>query len=303
MGGIISSSSDIPRGGWVDRLVPAPARPYARLMRLDRPIGTWLLLFPCWWSLALAWNGWRDAWLFVLFGLGAMVMRGAGCTYNDICDKDFDAQVARTKDRPLPSGEVSVPAAWIFLGLQLLVGFAILLALPLFAVWVGAASLVLVFTYPLMKRITFWPQLFLGFAFNWGALLGWAAIRENLDWPAILLYVGGIFWTLGYDTIYAHQDKRDDPAAGVKSTALRLLFTSRPWIAGFYAATIAFFAAAGLAAGLSWPFLIGLGAGAAQLAWQIWDGDLDDPKDCLAKFRSNRLFGWLVLAGIFAGKV
>src|SRR5678815_258261 len=160
MSGIISSPSDIPRGGWVDRLLPAPARPYARLMRLDRPIGTWLLLFPCWWSLALAWGGWSDAWLFVLFGLGAMVMRGAGCTYNDICDKDFDAQVARTKDRPLPSGEVSVFQAWIFLGLQLLVGFAILLALPRFAVWVGAASLVLVFTYPLMKRITFWPQLF-----------------------------------------------------------------------------------------------------------------------------------------------
>jgi 4-hydroxybenzoate polyprenyltransferase len=272
-------------------------------MRLDRPIGTWLLLFPCWWSLALAWTGWRDAWLFVLFGLGAIVMRGAGCTYNDICDKDFDAQVARTKDRPLPSGEVSVLAAWIFLALQLLVGLAILLALPLFAVWVGVASLALVFTYPLMKRITFWPQLFLGFAFNWGALLGWAAIRENLAWPAILLYVGGIFWTLGYDTIYAHQDKRDDPAAGVKSTALRLLFTSRPWIAGFYAATILLFAGAGFAEGLSWPFLVGLAAGAAQLAWQIWDVDLDDPKDCLAKFRSNRLFGWLMLAGIFAGKI
>jgi 4-hydroxybenzoate polyprenyltransferase len=272
-------------------------------MRLDRPIGTWLLLFPCWWSLALAWTGWRDAWLFVLFGLGAMVMRGAGCTYNDICDKDFDAQVARTRDRPLPSGEVSVLRAWMFLGLELLVGLAILLALPRFAIWVGAASLVLVFTYRLLKRINCWPQLFLGFAFIWGALLGWAAIRENLDWPAILLYVGGIFWTLGYDTIYAHQDKRDDPAAGVKSTALRLLFTSRPWIAGFYVATIALFAAAALAEGLGWPFLVGLAAGAAQLAWQVWDADLDDPKDCLAKFRSNRLFGWLVLAGIFAGKI
>ena len=303
MSGIISSPSDIPRGGWVDRLVPAPARPYARLMRLDRPIGTWLLLFPCWWSLALAWGGWRDAWLFALFGLGALIMRGAGCTYNDICDKDFDAQVARTRDRPLPSGEVSVPAACAFLGAQLLVGLAILIALPYFAIGVGAASLVLVFTYPLMKRITFWPQLFLGFAFNWGALLGWAAIRENIAWPAILLYIGGIFWTLGYDTIYAHQDKRDDPGAGVKSTALRLRFVSRPWIAGFYVATVVVFAAAGVAEGLSWPFLIGLAAGATQLAWQVWDVDLDDPKDCLAKFRSNRLFGWLMLAGVFAGKI
>jgi 4-hydroxybenzoate polyprenyltransferase len=294
-------------GNWVDTRAPIWLRPYLRLTRLDRPIGWWLLLMPCWWSAGLAaipagrWG--PDPWHVALFLVGAIVMRGAGCTYNDICDKDFDARVARTKDRPLPSGEVSVPAAWIFLGAQLLVGLAILLALPGFAVWVGAASLVLVFTYPLMKRITFWPQLFLGFAFNWGALLGWAAIRENIAWPAILLYVGGIFWTLGYDTIYAHQDKRDDPAAGVKSTALRLLFVSRPWIAGFYATTVAFFAAAGFAEGLSWPFLIGLAAGAAQLVWQVWDVDLDDPKDCLAKFRSNRLFGWLVLASIFAGKI
>ena len=272
-------------------------------MRLDRPIGTWLLLFPCWWSLALAWRGWSDLWLFALFGIGAVVMRGAGCTYNDICDKDFDAQVARTADRPLPSGEVSVPRARIFLGLQLLVGLAILLALPRYAVWVGAASLALVFTYPLMKRITFWPQIFLGFTFNWGALLGWAAIREDIAWPAALLYVGGIFWTLGYDTIYAHQDKRDDPAAGVKSTALRLLFVSRPWIAAFYASTIVLFAASGIADGLRWPFLVGLALAAAQLAWQVWDAYLDDPKDCLAKFRSNRLFGWLMLAGIFAGRL
>ena len=295
--------SDIPRGRWLDRHVPAGARPYARLMRLDRPIGTWLLLFPCWWSLALAWRGWEDAWLFALFGLGAIVMRGAGCTYNDICDKDFDAQVARTRDRPLPAGEITVRAAWIFLAAQLAVGLVILLALPPFAILVGAASLFLVFTYPLMKRITFWPQLFLGFAFNWGALLGWAAIEPTLGAPPILLYVGGTFWTLGYDTIYAHQDKRDDPTAGVKSTALRLLFVSKPWIAGFYAAAIVWFAAAGVANGHSWPFLIGLGMGAAQLAWQVWDADLDDPKDCLAKFRSNRLFGWLVLAGIMADQL
>ncbi len=298
-----TGASDIPRGGWLDRLVPRRLHPYARLMRLDRPIGTWLLLFPCWWAIGLAWRGWEDAWLFALFGLGALVMRGAGCTYNDICDKDFDAQVARTADRPLPAGEVSVPAAWAFLALQLLVGLAILLALPRFAIWVGAASLVLVFSYPLMKRVTYWPQLFLGLAFNWGALLGWAAIRPSLTLPPLLLYAGGIFWTLGYDTIYAHQDKRDDPKAGVKSTALRLLFTSRPWIAGFYVATVALFAAAGLADGLRWPFLVGLAAGAAQLAWQIADVDLDDPKDCLRKFRSNRLFGWLVLAGIMADQL
>jgi 4-hydroxybenzoate polyprenyltransferase len=293
--------SDIPRGGWLDRRVPPGLRPYARLMRLDRPIGTWLLLFPCWWSLALAWRGLGDLWLFALFGIGAVVMRGAGCTYNDICDKDFDAQVARTRDRPLPSGEVSVLRAWLFFFAQLVVGLAILLALPPFAVAVGAASLLLVFSYPLMKRITFWPQLFLGFAFNWGALLGWAAIQGPLTDAPILLYVGGVFWTLGYDTIYAHQDKRDDPAAGVKSTALRLMFTSRKWIAAFYAMTVALFALSGLADGLGSLFLVGLAAGAAQLAWQVWDVDLDEPSDCLAKFRSNRLFGWLVLAAIFAG--
>jgi 4-hydroxybenzoate polyprenyltransferase len=303
MGGIISSSpSDIPRGNWLDRRVPPRLRPYARLMRLDRPIGTWLLLFPCWWSLALAWRGWEDLWLYALFGLGAVVMRGAGCTYNDICDKDFDAKVARTADRPLPSGEVSVRAAWLFLALLLVVGLAILLALPPFAIVVGATSLILVFTYPLMKRITFWPQLFLGFAFNWGALLGWAAIAGPLTAPPILLYLGGIFWTLGYDTIYAHQDKRDDPAAGVKSTALRLQLTSRPWIATWYVATIVLFAMSGAAAELAWPFYVGLMLGAAQLAWQIFDVDLDDPKDCLAKFRSNRMFGWLVLAGILVAQ-
>jgi 4-hydroxybenzoate polyprenyltransferase len=302
MGGIISSSpSDIPRGNWLDRRVPKGLRPYARLMRLDRPIGTWLLLFPCWWSLALAWRGLEDLWLYALFGAGAVVMRGAGCTYNDICDKDFDAKVARTADRPLPSGEVSVRAAWAFLAAQLLVGLAILLMLPPFAVAVGAASLILVFTYPLMKRITFWPQLFLGFAFNWGALLGWAAIAGPLTDAPILLYLGGIFWTLGYDTIYAHQDKRDDPAAGVKSTALRLQLTSRPWIATWYVLTVVLFAMSGAAASLGWPFYVGLALGAAQLAWQIGGVDLDDPKDCLAKFRSNRLFGWLVLAGILAG--
>jgi 4-hydroxybenzoate polyprenyltransferase len=295
-------ASDIPVGGWVDRWVPKGAQPYVRLARLDRPIGTWLLLFPCWWSIAMAWRGWQDAWLIAAFGIGALVMRGAGCTYNDIMDRDFDAQVARTRNRPLPSGQVTVRDALGFLIFQLCVGLAVLLSLNGFAIWVGVASLALVFTYPLTKRVTFWPQFFLGLTFNWGALLGWAAVRADLPLPAILLYVGGIFWTLGYDTIYAHQDRADDPAAGVKSSARKLGLGSKPWLYTFYVLTTAFFAAAGYAGGFAWPFYVGLGLGAMQLIWQVWDLDMDNPKDCLAKFRSNRLYSWLFLAGIFAAQ-
>ncbi len=300
-----TSASDIPRGGWVDRWAPARARPYIRLARLDRPIGSWLLLFPCWWSIALAspdpltlgfWG------LFVLFGIGAVVMRGAGCTYNDICDRDFDAQVARTRDRPLPSGEVSVRQAVFFMAALLVLGAAILFSFNAFAIGVGIASLALVFTYPLMKRVTFWPQFFLGLAFNWGALLGWAAVRADLAAPAVALYAGGILWTLGYDTIYAHQDRRDDAPAGIKSSARRLGLASKPWLYAFYGASVALFAAAGHAAGLGWPFRLGLALGAAQLLWQVADVDLDDAKDCLRKFKSNRLFGWLIFAAAVADR-
>ena len=295
-------ASDIPVGGWVDRYAPRRCRPFIRLARYDRPIGAWLLLFPCWWSIAMAWSGPVDVWLFALFGIGALVMRGAGCTYNDIVDRDFDAQVARTRDRPLPSGQVTVRQAIVFLVFQLVVGLAILLVFNRFAIAVGIASLVLVFTYPLMKRITFWPQFFLGLTFNWGALLGWAAVRGEIATPAVLLYFGGLFWTLGYDTIYAHQDRRDDPGAGVKSTARRLGLGSKPWLYAFYAIAIALFAWSGIDGGYNWPFYAGLGLGAAQLVWQVWDVDIDDPHDCLAKFKSNRLFSWLFLAGILGGQ-
>jgi 4-hydroxybenzoate polyprenyltransferase len=294
-------ASDIPVGGWVDRWMPPAVRPYIRLARLDRPIGTWLLLFPCWWSIAMAWTGLRDAWLFARFGIGALVMRGAGCTFNDIVDRDFDARVARTRNRPLPAGEVTVAQAVAFLAVQLAIGLAVLLALNFFAIAVGTASLALVFTYPLTKRVTFWPQFVLGLTFNWGALLGWAAVRGELALPAVLLYIGGILWTLGYDTIYAHQDRRDDPAAGVKSSARALGLGSKPWLYAFYAGAVLLFAAAGLAGGDRWPFFAGLALGAIQLAWQVSDVDLDNPKDCLAKFKSNRLFSWLFLAGILAG--
>ncbi len=296
-----TAASDIPKGGWVDRLLPAAARPYARLARLDRPIGTWLLLFPCWWSIAFASPeplSRGSLILFATFGIGALTMRGAGCTFNDICDRDFDAQVARTRDRPLPSGQVTVRGAAVFLVVLLTAGLAILLTLEPFAIAVGAASLVLVFTYPLSKRVTYWPQFILGLAFNWGALLGWAAVREEISLAPVLLYAGGIFWTLGYDTIYAHQDRRDDPAAGVKSTARRLGLGSKPWLYAFYLIAALLFAATGHVVGLGWVFFAGLALATLQFVWQVADVDLDSPRDCLAKFRSNRLAAWLILGSI-----
>ncbi|HZD26771.1 MAG TPA: UbiA family prenyltransferase, partial [Alphaproteobacteria bacterium] len=193
--------TDIPTRGWIAERAPGWARPYLRLARLDRPIGTWLLLWPCWWSLALASGGRPDPVLLVLFALGALVMRGAGCAWNDITDRNYDGRVERTRGRPIPAGELTVVRAAGFMVLLALIGLAVLLTFNRFAVWIGAASLLPVVIYPFMKRITWWPQFFLGLAFNWGALLGWAAVRGSLDWPALVLYVGGIAWTLGYDTI------------------------------------------------------------------------------------------------------
>lgn len=299
-------AADIRPDDWVDRFLPRPLRPYARLMRLDRPIGTWLLLFPCWWGTALATLApdARMVWLMALFALGAIVMRGAGCTWNDITDRDFDARVARTRTRPIPSGAVKLWQAFAFLGLLLLVGLAILAQFNWFTVWVGAASLVLVVIYPLMKRVTYWPQVFLGLAFNYGALLGWTAQNASFDlsrwpgaWPSVILYLAGISWTLGYDTIYAHQDKDDDALIGVKSTALKFGDKSKPFLVLFYVVAVALIGVAGWLMGLRLVFFACLGLGLVQLLWQVWDIDLDDPHDCLRKFKSNRVFGWLVLAG------
>ncbi|HEX4888812.1 MAG TPA: 4-hydroxybenzoate octaprenyltransferase [Alphaproteobacteria bacterium] len=285
-------------GNWVDRRAPAVARPYLRLARLDRPIGTWLLLWPCCWAIALA-SG--SLLLLPLFALGAIVMRGAGCTFNDIVDRDLDAKVARTANRPLPSGAVSLPAAWAFLVAQACVGLMILLMLNPFAIAVGVASLLPVAVYPFMKRITYWPQLFLGLAFNWGALLGWAAAAGELAPPAIWLYLGGLFWTLGYDTIYALQDVEDDALIGVKSSALRLGARSRPAIAGFYGAAMALFALAGWTGGMGWGFWPLLGLAGAHLVWQARTLKIDDPANCLRLFRANRDFGALLFMAILAG--
>jgi 4-hydroxybenzoate polyprenyltransferase len=299
------NASDIPRGNWIDRLTPRPAHPYLRLARLDRPIGTWLLLLPGWWALALAPpnGGWPDPWMFALFGIGAVLMRGGGCVINDLFDRDFDARVARTADRPIASGAISIPRALLFLAVLFGVSLLILLQFNIFAIAVGAASLLLVVPYPLMKRITWWPQAWLGLTFNWGALLGWAAVRGDIATPALVLYAAGFFWTLGYDTIYAHQDKEDDALVGIKSTARLFGDRSRPWIGGFYAVCLALLALNGGLAGLSWPFYAGLALAAIHAVWQTVSADFDDPKNCLIRFKSNRDFGLIVLAAIVAGQL
>ena len=293
--------SDIRRRDWVERFLPAEVRPYARLARLDRPIGTWLLLFPAWWGIALASSWWPDPLLLILFAVGAIVMRGGGCTLNDIADRHYDAQVARTRLRPLPSGALTVRHAILFLVVQLAAGAAVLFSLNQTSVVLGLGVLGLIGTYPFMKRVTYWPQIFLGLNFNWGALLGWTAVTGALAWPPVLLYLGGVFWTVGYDTIYAHQDKEDDLRIGVKSSAIALGSQTRPWLLGFYIVALLLWAGAGFAAGLGLLFWAGLAGSALQLAWQAAWVAIVDPADCLAKFRSNRAVGWLMLGGVVAG--
>ncbi|MBX3506266.1 MAG: 4-hydroxybenzoate octaprenyltransferase [Parvibaculum sp.] len=295
--------ADAPPENWVDRYAPSWARPYARLARLDRPIGWWLLLLPCWWSVALASEGWPPLTLLLLFFIGAVAMRGAGCTWNDIVDRDIDAAVARTRSRPLPSGAVTLAGAFFFLALQCLFGLAVLISFNSFAIILGFSSLILVAIYPFMKRITHWPQFVLGLAFNWGALMGWAAVHGEISAAALLLYLGAVAWTIGYDTIYAHQDKEDDALIGVKSTALKFGKATRKWLWFFYGTALLAFAAAGAAAGLGLFFYPLLAVGAALLVWQIVTLDINDPARCLRLFRSNRDFGLILFAAVVAGQV
>src|SRR3981189_3452355 len=260
-------------GNWVDTRAPSWSRPYLRLSRFDRPIGSWLLLMPCWWSAALAAGVGGSIGqlplILALFFVGAFVMRGAGCTWNDITDRDLDALVERTRSRPIPAGQVSVPQAVAFLVVQALIGLAVLLQFNRFAVTTGVASLVIVAVYPFMKRITWWPQIVLGLAFSWGALMGFAVTLGRIDATALLLYVGSIAWVIGYDTIYAHQDAEDDALIGVKSTALLFGARTHQALMVFYATAVILIGLALALAGARWPAWIGLAAFAAPLISQI----------------------------------
>jgi 4-hydroxybenzoate polyprenyltransferase len=285
---------------WVEH-APSWLRPWARLARLDRPIGTWLLLWPCIFGLLLGaaaderrFLDWRDLYYVILFAIGALVMRGAGCTFNDIVDRDIDAAVARTAARPIPSGVVSVRGAALFLVAQCLAGLAVLLQFNWLAVALGAASLLLVAAYPFMKRITWWPQAWLGLTFNWGALLGFAAQTGRLDVGDAMLYAGLIFWTLGYDTIYAHQDRDDDELIGVKSTARLFGTDTRKWVLRFYAIAFTLILAAGFTEHTGWSFALLMLAAGAHLLWQVKRLDINSPQNCLAIFRSNREAGALI---------
>jgi 4-hydroxybenzoate polyprenyltransferase len=289
-------------GNWVDTVAPAWSRPFLRLARLDRPIGSWLLLLPCWWSSALAAVAApaRGPSLLhiVLFFVGAFAMRGAGCTWNDIVDRDLDGSVERTRSRPIPSGQVSVRQAAAFLLLQSLVGLAVLLSFNGFTVALGIASLLIVAVYPFMKRITYWPQIGLGLAFSWGALMGWAGVFGRLDLAPLLLYAGSISWVIGYDTIYAHQDRDDDALIGIKSTALLFGAKTKPMLALFYGLAVILIGGAGAVAGAGIVFALGLVAFAAHLGWQIARLDIRDPENCLKVFKSDRDAGLILFAGL-----
>ena len=306
--------ADAPSGHWVYRVLPRALWPYAQLARWDRPIGWQLLMWPCWWSAALAAAaGARpgDPWPtllpspfhLLLFMIGAVAMRGAGCTYNDLVDVEIDAEVERTRSRPLPSGKVSRREAWTFLLLQAFAGLAVLTQFNGFAIVLGIASITVVSIYPFMKRITNWPQFVLGLAFSWGALMGWAAAFGRLDWPVIALYAGSVLWVIGYDTIYAHQDKEDDAIAGVRSTALLFGKRTKHWLAGLYGGALILFAVAFAAAEVPLPAMAGLVAAGVHMARQIATLDIDDADQCLRLFKSNSVVGWLIFIGLLAGSL
>lgn len=299
--------ADAPADNWVDRYAPSIMRPYLRLSRADRPIGTWLLLIPCWWGLALAMLAdqsprWEDAWIALGCAIGAWLMRGAGCTWNDITDRDFDGQVARTRSRPIPSGQVSVRGAVIWMCLQALLACCILLTFNVAAIALGVLSLLLVAIYPYAKRFTWWPQVFLGLAFNWGALLAWTAHTGAPNWPAVVLYLAGISWTLFYDTIYAHQDTEDDALIGVKSTARLFGDNTAQWLRYFLVATVSLMALAVILAVLDQASFLALVLALAapwamgwHMAWQLRGFDHTNEARMLHLFRLNRDTGFIPL--------
>ncbi|KAF9949039.1 Para-hydroxybenzoate--polyprenyltransferase, mitochondrial precursor (PHB:polyprenyltransferase), partial [Mortierella alpina] len=291
-------------GTWLDRM-PKAVQPYLYLTRIDKPIGTWLLFWPCAWGITMASYSAQLPWTSTLytiglFGTGAIIMRGAGCTINDLWDRNIDKKVERTKVRPLASGAVTPTQAVAFLGLQLGAGLAVLTQLNLYSILLGASSLTLVATYPAMKRITYWPQVVLGLAFNWGALLGSSAMLGATHWPVALpLYASGVCWTLVYDTIYAHQDKKDDVKIGVKSTALRFGERTPEYLAAFSTGMVSMLALAGYMSDQGPLFYaLSVGGAAAHLAWQLRTVDYENPADCWSKFASNKWTGALVFSGI-----
>lgn len=299
--------ADAARGNWVDLYAPAAARPYLRLSRADRPIGTWLLLLPCWWGLTLAMLAgqdarWEDLWIFVGCGIGAWLMRGAGCTWNDITDRDIDDKVARTRSRPIPAGAVTVKQALAYLVAQSLVAFCILLTFNTAAIALGILSLLPVAIYPFAKRFTWWPQVFLGLAFNWGALLAWTAHSGSLGWPAITLYLAGIAWTLFYDTIYAHQDTEDDALIGVKSTARLFGADSPRYLKYFLVISVTLMGLAIIQALLGQVSVLALVLALAgpwamgwHMAWQLRGFDPEDNAKMLRLFHANRDTGLIPL--------
>src|SRR4051812_29356022 len=306
MSGSAVRVADAP-GNWVDTAAPPWARPYLRLARYDRPIGSWLLLMPCWWSAALASGvahdlSWLPLWI-VLFFIGAFVMRGAGCTWNDISDRHLDGMVERTRSRPIPAGQVDVKQALVFMVAQALIGLAVLLQFNWFAIATGIASLAIVAVYPFMKRITWWPQIVLGLAFSWRALMGFAVTVGRIDATALALYAGSIAWVIGYDTIYAHQDAEDDALIGIKSTALLFGERTHQALVVFYALAVVLIGVALMLAGARWFAWIGLAAFAAHLIWQISRLEISDPALCLRLFKSNRDAGLLLFAGLLADAV
>ncbi len=292
---------------WVDTHAPLWARPYLRLARSDRPIGWWLLLLPCWWSAALAAGIAKDIqslpMVLVLFLIGAIVMRGAGCTWNDITDRKLDARVERTRSRPIPAGQVTVTQAAVFLVVQALIGLVVLLQFNIFAIITGISSLLIVAIYPFMKRITYWPQVVLGLAFSWGALMGFAVILARIDGAALALYIGSIAWVIGYDTIYAHQDTEDDMLIGIKSTALLFGERTRMALTIFYSLAVVFIGIALWQGGSHWLGWTGLAAFAAHLGWQIRNIEIGNSPLCLRLFKSNRNAGLLLFGGLLADAV
>lgn len=294
--------ADAPPTNWVDTYAPSALKPYFKLARYDRPIGTWLLLLPCWLGQSLAEAATQatapDIIYYVLFAVGAIAMRGAGCTWNDIVDRDYDGRVKRTALRPIAAGQITVPKALVFAVAQSLVGLLVLIQFNVFTIWLAIASLALVAIYPFAKRITYWPQLFLGLTFNWGALVGWSAITGGLDWPAITLYAGAVAWTIGYDTIYAHQDKNDDAMLGLKSTALRFGDRTPLMLTVFYALALLGWLFAALLADTTWPAHLALAIITGHFAWQIGTLDTEDTDNCLVRFKSNRDVGLVLTVGL-----